>query len=95
MVLKVNSEDVRQTAVDIPEIATITTVDVVLGGLPNVKPGELYLVAFDLSTLDAGLSYSATAFAAPSPGKLTVRFCNPTAGAINPSAGITMTYMKL
>ena len=94
MVLKVNNEHARQADVDIPEIATIDTVDVTFTGLRGVKPGELYLVAFDLAALDDGLGYSATAFAGAI-GELIVRFVNPTAGAINPSPGVEMTYIKL
>ena len=94
MVLKVNAEEARQADVDVPSIATITTVDVNFTGLVGVQTGELYLVAFDLTALDDGLGYSATAHAT-APGQLTVRFVNPTAGAINPAPGIEMTYLQL
>ena len=95
-VLKVNHPEVRQADVDVPSIATITTVDVDFTGLVGVQTGELYLVAFDLgaSGLDDGLGYSATAHAT-APGQLTVRFVNPTAGAINPAPGVEMTYLQL
>ena len=94
MVLKVKNTDARQADVDVPSIATITTVDVTFTGLLGVKPGELYLVAFDLAALDDGLGYSASAHAGAK-GELIVRFVNPTAGAINPSPGVEMTYIKL
>jgi hypothetical protein len=94
MVLKVNHPDARQADVDIPSIATITTVDAALTGLVGVNAGELYLVAFDLAALDAGLGYCATAHATDD-GQLTVRFVNPTAGAINPAPGVEMTYLQL
>jgi len=95
MVLKVNSEDVKQTEVDLPSIVTITTTDVNVAA-PGTKTGELYLVAFDLgaSGLDDGVGYSATAHC-NAPDTLTVRFVNPTAGGIDPAAGVEMTYMKL
>jgi hypothetical protein len=94
--LKVNHPDVRQADVNIPSIATITTIDVAITGLRGVLAGELYLVAFDLgaSGLDNGLGYSATAHATDD-GELTVRFVNPTAGAIDPAAGVEMTYLQL
>ena len=95
-VKKINADDVRQKLVDLPSIATITTVDVDITALVGVKVGELYLVAFDLgaSGLDNGLGYSATAWGT-APGQLTVRFVNPTAGAIDPAAGVEMTYIQL
>lgn len=93
MVLKVNSDDVQQIEVDVPSIATIITVDVNVP-VPGVKTGEVYLVAFDLAALNAGLLYGSMVHAT-APDVLTVRFVNPTAGAINPSPGIVMTYMKL
>jgi putative effector of murein hydrolase len=94
MVLKTRLPDAHQAPVDIPSIATITTVDVIFTGLKGVKVGELYLVAFDLATLDAGLGYSATAHSLAD-NALTVRFVNPTAGAINPDPGVVMTFIKL
>jgi len=94
MVLKVNADEARQADVDIPSIATITTVDAVLTGLAGVQAGELYLVAFDLAALDAGLNYAATAHAT-NDGELTVRFVNPTAAPINPAPGVEMTYLQL
>jgi len=95
-VTKINADDVRQKLVDLPSIATITTVDADITGLVGVEVGELYLVAFDLgaSGLDDGLGYCATAWGT-APGQLTVRFVNPTAGAIDPAAGVEMTYLKL
>jgi hypothetical protein len=93
MVLKVNSNDVKQIDVNIPNVTTITTVDAAID-VPGVKTGEVYLVAFDLAALDAGLLYG-TMVHATAPDVLTVRFVNPTAGDINPAAGIEMTYMKL
>jgi hypothetical protein len=95
-ITKVNHEDVRQAAVDLPSIATITTTDVDVTGLVGVKAGELYLVAFDLGAagLDDGVGYSSTAWATDD-GQLTVRFVNPTAGAIDPAAGVEMTYLQL
>ncbi len=94
MGLKINAENVHQADVDIPEIATITTVDVTFTGLKGVKVGELYLVAFDLAGLNAGLGYSATAHALAD-NELVVRFVNPTAGALNPAPGLEMTFIKL
>jgi hypothetical protein len=95
-VKKINAEECRQKLVDLPSIATITTVDVAITGLVGVQVGELYLVAFDLgaSGLDDGLGYSATAWATDN-GEITVRFVNPTAGAIDPAAGVEMTYLQL
>lgn len=92
--LKVNHPDVRQAGVDIPSIDTIDTVDVAFTGLVGVQSGELYLVAFDLAALDAGINYAATAHATDD-GELTVRFVNPTAGGINPAPGVEMTYLQL
>ena len=94
MVLKVNHPEVRQAGVDVPSIATIITVDVAFTGLVGVQVGELYLVAFDLAALNDGLGYSATAHATDD-GELTVRFVNPTAGAINPAPGVEMPYLQL
>jgi len=95
-VVKINHPEAWQKLVDLPSIATITTVDVDITGLVGVKPGELYLVAFDLGAngVDDGLGYSATAWAT-APGQLTVRFVNPTAGAINPAPDVEMTYLRL
>ena len=94
-VVKVNHPEVRQTDVDIPSIATITTVDAQLPA-PFCKVGELYLIWIDIgaSGLDNGLGYVATAHC-EAPDTLDVRFVNPTAGAINPAPGIEMTYLKL
>ena len=92
--LKVNHPEVRQALVDVPSIATITTVDAAFAGLLGVNAGELYLVAFDLAALNAGLGYSATAHATDD-GELTVRFVNPTAAPINPAPGVEMTYLQL
>lgn len=92
--VKSNAEEVRQAIVDIPSIATITTVDAVLTGLLGVHVGEIYLVWFDLAALNDGLGYSATAHATDD-GELTVRFVNPTAGAINPDPDVEMTYLQL
>lgn len=96
MGLKINHEDVRQVLVDLPSIALNTTTDVDITGLVGVQTGELYLVAFDLgaSGLDDGVGYSSTAWATAD-GQLTVRFVNPTAGAIDPAAGVQMTYLQL
>ncbi len=96
MVLKVNHPEARQADVDVPSIATITTVDADFTGLVGVEVGELYLVAFDLgaSGLDNGLGYCATAHATAK-GQLTVRFVNPTAAPINPAPGVEMTYLQL
>ena len=95
-VKKINADDVRQKLVDLPSIATIDTQDVDITGCVGVEVGELYLVAFDLGAagLDDGLGYSATAWGTVK-GQLTVRFVNPTAGAIDPAAGVEMTYIKL
>jgi hypothetical protein len=95
-VTKINADDVRQKLVDLPSIATITTTDVDITGCVGVEVGELYLVAFDLgaSGLDDGVGYSATAWGTAK-GQLTVRFVNPTAGAIDPAAGVEMTYLQL
>lgn len=94
--VKINHAEARQQLVDLPSIATITTADADITGLVGVEVGELYLVAFDLgaSGLDDGLGYCATAWGT-APGQLTVRFVNPTAGAIDPAAGVEMTYLQL
>jgi len=95
-VFRINADEVHQVDVDLPSLATITTTDVAITGLQGVKVGELYLVAFDLgaSGLDDGVSYAATAWATAD-GELTVRFVNPTAGAIDPAAGVEMTFLQL
>lgn len=94
MGLKVNAEHAQQAGVAIPSIATITTVDVAFTALKGVKVGEMYLVIFDLGGIDDGLSYCATAIATAD-NELTVRFVNPTAGAINPAGDTEMTFIKL
>ena len=94
MGLKLNSKNVHQEDVAIPEIATITTVDVAFGGLKGVKAGEMYLVVFDLTAIDDGVGYCATAIATAD-NELTVRFVNPTAGAINPVGTTQMTFIRL
>jgi hypothetical protein len=94
MVLKTRLPDVHQEDVAIPEIATITTVDVAFTGLKGVRAGEMYLVVFDLTAIDDGVGYCATAIATAD-NELTVRFINPTAGAINPAGTTEMTFIKL
>lgn len=93
--LKVNSETVRQNPVDLPSIALNTTTDVQVSA-PRCKIGEMYLVAFDLgaSGLDDGVGYCATAHCVAD-DTLDVRFINPTAGNIDPPAGVLMTYIQL
>jgi len=92
--VKSNAEEVRQADVDLPNVPTITTADAAITGLVGVKAGEIYLVWFDLAVLNAGLLYCGTAHAT-NDGELTVRLVNPTAGAINPAAGLEMTYMQV
>ncbi len=92
--VKSNAEEVRQADVDLPNVATITTVDAVLTGLVGVHVGEIYLVWFDLAVLNAGLLYCGTAHATDD-GELTVRLVNPTIAGINPAPGLEMTYLQL
>jgi hypothetical protein len=54
----------------------------------------MYLVVFDLTAIDDGVGYCATAIATAD-NELTVRFINPTAGAINPAGTTEMTFIKL
>jgi hypothetical protein len=93
-VLKVNHPDVRQIFIDVPEIAANTTQDVVASGILGIKSGELYLVALDLSFLDDGLGYCATAKATDDK-TLTIRFINPTASPIDPAVPVPVTYLQL
>ncbi len=92
--VKSNAEEVRQALVDLPNVATITTADAAITGLAGVHVGEIYLVWFDLATLDAGLLYCGTAHATAD-GELTVRLVNPTIAGINPAPGLEMTYVQL
>jgi hypothetical protein len=94
MVLKVNAGDAKQREVDLPSFAANTTTDVSIPGTHHARVGEMFLVSFDVSELDAGISWCSTAHCTVE-NKLRVRFMNATASPIDPATGVTLTYIRL
>ena len=91
---RINNDSAKSILVDLPSVAANITID---HGVPaaGVKPGERYLIGFDLS--DAGflngLVWCAVAIVTVE-NQLTIRIGNVSIAPLNATAA-EMTYMQL